>query len=72
METDYIVVDEKYYEERCYKALNRGIQIRAAIEKMKYLLITADELDKWNGFGEGYVSVREGIQEISDFLKEAI
>lgn len=70
MEKDFILVEEAFYNDRCFKATDRLIQLKKTGERLKEISHGADELDKWNGFGEGYVYVREEIAALSESLKK--
>lgn len=68
---DKILVDEKFFNDRCYKATDRLIKLCAAGDRLEEILKGADQLDKWNGFGSGYVYIREEIEEMSKKLKDS-
>lgn len=67
---DKILVDAEFYNDRCYKATDRLIKLCAAGDRLEEILKGADQLDKWNGFGSGYVYIREEIEEMSKNLKD--
>lgn len=63
---------EAYFKDRCHKATGRKIKLIEAAERLKEILKGADQLDKWNGFGSGYVYVREDIEELANLIMDRI
>lgn len=63
-----ILVDEDFFNDRCKKATGRLIRLYKIQDTLKLIIDGADNLDKWNGFGDGYVYVREEIEDMIESL----
>lgn len=68
-EKDMILVDATFYNDRCYKATDRLIKLKETADKLDNILNGGNSLDNWNGFGSGYVYVREEITALREELK---
>lgn len=65
-----ILVDEDFYIDRCNKATDRLIRLISIGKQLEEILNAANQLDHWNGYGEGYTHVREELLELSQKLRK--